>query len=210
MSLQEGLLIAVVLLLVLILVTLKRRPRAETPMAPFLGRWGDHVDARPVTTTRGVLPMSTVGPSKGRGVDVQVYDEEKGTFRRVGLVDPTGKGDDGDTSGDGINLVKGKLYRITGRPQALAFRADRITIGKGSTPGGAADWNVHDITVGGRSQLAQRGVVPGDVFSSDAKDMFVHFETCQTAMDFSMDVAYVGPQTTEPFHCVVVGDETRA
>ena len=154
--------------------------------------------------SREVLPMSTIG---GRGFvrEVFVFDAEKNAFRRVGEVDANGVGRSDDGAGDGISLVQGKLYRIVGRPQRVAFRPERVNIGKGTTPNGAADWVVHDIAVGHRSQFAQSGPIPGDMFGSQAIDSFVSFDTIQTAMDFSMDVSYQGPNPSEPFTCAVLG-----
>lgn len=51
-------------------------------------------------------------------------------------------------------------------------------------------FDVHDIRVGNRSQLAQPGALPGELFSSSAIGSFVSFDTLQTAMDFDVVVAY--------------------
>jgi hypothetical protein len=196
-----ALLAALVVMLGWILMTMRR----STSPIPRVIHDDDAVQPH---AARGVLPMSSRA-GHGRVPEVYVYDEDEATFRRVGLVDARGKVTENDPSGDGIHLVKGKLYRIVGRPQTVAMRPERIIIGKGSTPGGASDWSVHDIKVGNRSQLSQSGVIPGDVFSEDAKDSFVGFETLQTAMDFSMDVSYRGPLDAEPFMCSVIGTEAR-
>ncbi len=127
------------------------------------------------------------------------------SFRRVGLVNANGELLRlGDHAGDGIRFVKGKLYRLVARPYS-AFKPDRIVISPGSTPGGANDWSVHDIIVGNRSQLLRAGAIPGGVFSAEAVDCAISFETVQSAMDLSIDVMYEGPNESEPFVCSAVG-----
>jgi hypothetical protein len=76
---------------------------------------------------------------------------------------------------------------ITARPQNVAYRPERIIIG--GTP---ADWTINDIKVGNRSQLSQAGELPGEAFANTAIDTFVSMETVQTAMDFVMQVTFIG------------------
>lgn len=76
---------------------------------------------------------------------------------------------------------------ITARPQNVAYRPERIIIG--GTP---ADWLVNDIKVGNRSQLSQAGELPGEAFANTAIDTYVSMETVQTAMDFVVQVTYIG------------------
>lgn len=58
---------------------------------------------------------------------------------------------------------------------------------------GAGDWEILDITIGNKSQFAQAGALPGDMFSNLAIDSFVSFDTAQTAMDVCVTVTYRGP-----------------
>lgn len=58
---------------------------------------------------------------------------------------------------------------------------------------GAGDWEIHDITIGNKSQFAQAGALPGDMFSNLAIDSFVSFDTVETAMDICVTVTYRGP-----------------
>jgi hypothetical protein len=211
LNLQDSVSIAMVVLLAITALILWRiltalRASAASRLQPQ--RKHEDKPEEASRASRGVLPLSSRA-GHGRVPDVYVYDEKESTFRRVGLVNADGKIITEDPAGDGICLKKGKLYRIVGRPQRVAMRPERICIGKGTTPGGASDWNVHDIKIGNRSQLSQAGVIPGDVFSESAVDSFVGFETIQTAMDFSMDISYCGPLDAEPFMCTVIGTEAH-
>jgi hypothetical protein len=87
----------------------------------------------------------------------------------------------------------GRRTRFKIRANALAYRIERVVLGD------CEDWHVHDVCVGGRSQLTNKGDspeedgFPGAVLSPDAVDCFLSFETTQTAMDLVFDVSYVGP-----------------
>jgi hypothetical protein len=59
--------------------------------------------------------------------------------------------------------------------------------------GGAADWEINDITIGNKSQLAQAGSLPGDMFASTSIDSFISFDTALTAMDVVVTATYRGP-----------------
>lgn len=76
---------------------------------------------------------------------------------------------------------------ITARPQNIAYRPERIIIG-----GNPGNWNLTDIKVGNRSQFSQAGTINGITFANNSIDTFVSFETVQTAMDFVIQVTYVG------------------
>ena len=98
--------------------------------------------------------------------------------------------------------------QITSRPQRVAFRPERIFVSSNDIGGGgsAANWIINDITIGNRSQFAQSGALPGDMFSNVSIDSFVTFETAQTAMDVVMIVTYQG--STEggtPFYGSIIG-----
>jgi len=62
------------------------------------------------------------------------------------------------------------------------------------------------VKVGNRSQFAQSGDVPGEMFAATTIDGFVSMETVQTAMDFVMVVTFVGDnQEGAQFVCGVLG-----
>ena len=90
---------------------------------------------------------------------------------------------------------------ITARPQNVAYRPERIVLG--GTP---ANWLINDIKVGNRSQLSQAGELPGEAFANTAIDTFVSFETVQTAMDFVIQVTFIGTNSAgEQFKAAVFG-----
>jgi hypothetical protein len=101
----------------------------------------------------------------------------------------------------GSNVFPNASVAITARPQAVAFRPERIIIGNRPS-----DWIVNDVKVGNRSQFAQSGDVPGEMFAATTIDGYVSMETVQTAMDFVIVVTYVGDsQEGAPFVCGVLG-----
>lgn len=98
--------------------------------------------------------------------------------------------------------------QITSRPQRVAFRPERVFVSASDIggSGSAANWIINDITIGNRSQFAQSGALPGDMFSSVAIDSFVTFETAQTAMDVVMIVTYQGAtEGGTPFYGSIIG-----
>lgn len=98
--------------------------------------------------------------------------------------------------------------QITSRPQRVAFRPERVFVSSADVggSGSAANWIINDITIGNRSQFAQSGALPGDMFSNVAIDSFVTFETAQTAMDVVMIVTYQGPtEAGTPFYGSIIG-----
>jgi len=101
----------------------------------------------------------------------------------------------------GVNIFPNTSAQITSRPQSVAFRPERIIIG-----GAPSDWVVNDVKVGNRSQFAQSGDVPGEMFAATTIDGYVSMETVQSAMDFVMVVTFVGDrQEGAPFVCGVLG-----
>ena len=101
----------------------------------------------------------------------------------------------------GVAIFPNTSAQITSRPQAVAFRPERIIIG--GTP---SSWIVNDVKVGNRSQFAQSGDVPGEMFAATTIDGFVSMETVQTAMDFVMVVTFIGDnQEGAQFVCGVLG-----
>jgi len=98
--------------------------------------------------------------------------------------------------------------QITSRPQRVAFRPERVFVSASDVGGGgsAANWIINDITIGNRSQFAQSGALPGDMFATQAIDSFVTFETAQTAMDVVMIVTYQGAtEGGTPFYGSIIG-----
>ncbi len=98
--------------------------------------------------------------------------------------------------------------QITSRPQRVAFRPERVFVSSADIggSGSAANWIINDITIGNRSQFAQSGALPGDMFSNVAIDSFVTFETAQTAMDVVMIVTYQGAtEGGTPFYGSIIG-----
>jgi hypothetical protein len=97
----------------------------------------------------------------------------------------------------------GSSAQITSRPQRVAFRPERIFVSEQGT--GAASWVINDVTIGNRSQFAQSGALPGDMFSPTAIDSFVTFETAQTAMDIVMIVTYNADSGSQSFYGGIIG-----
>jgi hypothetical protein len=124
----------------------------------------------------------------------------------------------------GVRVKPGQSAKITARPQRVAFRPERFfvsdsgSVNKGSwwkrlwpwysapQSKGASDWIINDILIGHRSQFAQSGDIPADMFRSNAIDSFVSFETAQTAMDVSVVATYIGSNPKgEVFYASMVG-----
>jgi len=102
----------------------------------------------------------------------------------------------------------GLTAQITSRPQRVAFRPERVFVSAADIggSGSAANWIINDITIGNRSQFAQSGALPGDMFATQAIDSFVTFETAQTAMDVVMIVTYQGAtEGGTPFYGSIIG-----
>jgi hypothetical protein len=103
----------------------------------------------------------------------------------------------------------GLTAQITSRPQRVAFRPKRVFVSAADVggSGSAANWIVNDITIGNRSQFAQSGALPGDMFATTAIDSYVTFETAQTAMDVVMIVTYQGAtEGGTPFYGSIIGE----
>jgi hypothetical protein len=149
-----------------------------------------------------------------------------------------------DTKGQVMYCDRGKLIKVTARPQTVAFRPRRLFVSSYAAPAprglamrilwalfgrilmwsrlrslrasgavsltgpisGADFWEIHDITIGNRSQLCAPGKLPGGMFSSNAADSFISFETAQTAMDITLIVSYVGPLDRAQFVGAIIGD----
>ena len=104
----------------------------------------------------------------------------------------------------GVPVLPSQSVEIVTRTQE-AFRCERFLISNVGTLGGAADWVVNDIRIGGRSQL-QSDDVPGGVFSVNAFNSFLSFETAMGSMDIAVNVTYVGAnEGGAPFFASMVG-----
>ena len=107
-------------------------------------------------------------------------------------------------------VLPGQTALIEARPQRGAFRPERFFV-SGGTPElavswwqrispwyrapvlhGAADWLINDIQIGNRSQFAQSGDLPGDMFATGAIDCAVSFDTVELAMAVKVVVTYIG------------------
>lgn len=84
--------------------------------------------------------------------------------------------------------------RMTIRVSApsTAFRVERFIIEDGNTEGGSADWIVNDLRIANRSQFAQSGDIPGDLFATNAIDTFVKFDAWPVDATIEIDVTYIG------------------
>lgn len=110
----------------------------------------------------------------------------------------------------GVPILPCQQVQITGRPQTQLFQVNGWRISNAGTAGGAADWIVNNILIGNRSQLAQSGDVPGDVFATNAIDSYVTFESAQTAMDIAVVVTYIGcNESGVPFYSAMFGVAAR-
>ena len=111
----------------------------------------------------------------------------------------------------GVPILPGQSAQITARAHTSAFRCERFVISNAGTPGGAADWIVNDIKIGNRSQFAQSGDVPGNLFATTAIDSFVSFETAVVTMDVVVIVTYVGTvESGAPFFASMIGSGSAA
>ncbi len=101
----------------------------------------------------------------------------------------------------GVHILPNTSAQITSRPQSVAFRPERMIIG-----GNPSEWVVNDVKVGNRSQFAQSGDVPGEMYAATTIDGHLSMETVQTSMDFVIVVTFVGDaENGAPFVCGVLG-----
>lgn len=150
-----------------------RRSRSEALGGwPHLGSWHPR-RVPPLETQDHPDPLQLIHMVDQHGRPVALNVRQDG--RPPGLVRP------------------GRRARFKIRAEALMYRVERVVLGD------CEDWHIHDVCVGGRSQLTNKGNspeedgFPGAALSPDAVDCFLSFETTQTAMDFVLDVSYVGP-----------------
>lgn len=105
-----------------------------------------------------------------------------------------------------LRITPGKVFSVIGRPQHLTYRVEEIEI-----DGDPTRWRVHNIKVGNMSQGAQPFMhpIPGERFRKGGIMSDLRLEPCQTAMEFVMEVEYVGPlDEGEVFEATLVGTAT--
>ena len=90
--------------------------------------------------------------------------------------------------------ARGERFTVT-QTLKKPYKPDRMFI---APPSGesAAEWIVHDVLVDGKTQFAQAGELPGDMFLSSAIDSFVSFDT---GTKFEIVASYVGEKPAAPF-----------
>jgi hypothetical protein len=105
-----------------------------------------------------------------------------------------------------MKIKPGNVHAVVVRPQTCAFRPEDLAI-----HGDRSRWMVHDIKVGNRSQFAGKRVpAAGTEFGPGGICEHLRLETCQTAMDLTIMVEYVGPeQDGEVFEATLVGTATE-
>jgi hypothetical protein len=81
---------------------------------------------------------------------------------------------------------------ITARVQSASFQMARLEIGNEGALGSGADWIIEDLRINGRSQFAQAGPIPGDMFSMTSIDSFIKPEPCAAGNAIEIDVIYIG------------------
>ena len=101
-----------------------------------------------------------------------------------------------------VKIKHGDVREVVVRPQTSAFRPEDLAI-----HGDRSRWMVHDIKIGNRSQFAgKRGPAPGTEFGPGGILEHLRLETCQTAMDLTIVVQYIGPDADgEVFEGTIVG-----
>lgn len=85
-----------------------------------------------------------------------------------------------------------KSYQITAQTFE-SFWPNRLVISAAGTPGGAADWVVHDIKIAGKTQFARAGDLPGDTFAANAPQFSTDFDVLHARMKAHLVVTYIGP-----------------
>lgn len=101
----------------------------------------------------------------------------------------------------GMPILPTQSAQIFGHPKQTVYKIGHLLISNAGTAGGAADWIVNDIEIGGVSQFKQCGDAPGDMFAPNAIgmfapnaiDAFVRFVPVQPEMDaIVLTVTYIG------------------
>jgi hypothetical protein len=104
-------------------------------------------------------------------------------------------------SSSGINILPKTSAEIMSRPQSVAFAPTAIVVG-----GHPDHWDINDIKIGNRSQLAQGGDISGALFAAGGACADLRLDIVHPGMDICLLVTYVGPEEAgEPFTCAVTG-----
>ena len=107
-----------------------------------------------------------------------------------------------------LPIWSGHEAKISGSSHIVARPEEPFLTKKIVICGEPSRWVVEDILVGNRSQLANKGDIPGEAFSLLGSDLrlYLALDTIQTAMDFKLCVRYVGPVAGgEPFSAYAIG-----
>lgn len=101
-----------------------------------------------------------------------------------------------------MKVAPGKTFDVIVRPNFQAYRPEDFAIHSNRS-----HWLVHDIRIGNRQQFAgKRAPTPGTEFGPGGVLEHMKLDTIQTAMDFVLEVEYVGPNPEgEVFECTVIG-----
>lgn len=97
-------------------------------------------------------------------------------------------------------VAAGASATITARPQAVAFKPQRIVIPSTIAP----DFIILDIKVGNKSQLVQSGELPGEAFAPDLVDGEMEMDTVQTSQDFVVSITNISGAARQ-FRAAVYG-----
>ena len=92
---------------------------------------------------------------------------------------------------------------IGARIENAPFQVERLEIEEGW------DWIVNDLRINGRTQFAQSGDIPGDMFDTTAIDTFVSLEECAAGGEIEVDVTYIGAAEREIFKGRLAGTVVR-
>jgi hypothetical protein len=94
----------------------------------------------------------------------------------------------------GGRVLPGETKKLKGKVTGYPFLPDRVFVSSAGTAEGAADWNINDIRVNGKSQIVGPGPVRCAPFSTSISDPeYVKFdEVAAVGSEIEMDVTYVG------------------
>lgn len=93
---------------------------------------------------------------------------------------------------------------IGARIENAPFQVERLEIED------AWDWIVNDLRINGRTQFAQSGDIPGDMFATTAIAAFVSLEECTAGGEIEVDVTYIGVAESAIFKGRLEGTVMRA
>ncbi len=109
----------------------------------------------------------------------------------------------------GVTVKSSHSAQIEARPNE-AFKPDRLFVSAAGTSGGAANWVINDIKIGGKSIFLQHGDIPGDMFATNAVDGFVSFRAAEPGQTVLVIVTYIGSnESGVPFFASMVGPSVK-